>query len=402
MIPTRGQIKSRFLHLLDDPRGTTFLVGDGTVFSVPLGSMINLTVFNGIGGVTTAAPHNQVVGNTISIIGSQVSQLNIQTTITLVSSPTAFEFSVSAPVGTYTDPIIYTGLTPFDYALWEAYDALFTAFELAQCPRIQTIVDYRLPALTTSFTPVQAGLMDFANPEYLEERAWGSTDKYTRIEQRDKLPQRDPVNALLTFVWRLDTFFFIGATTDRDVRITYDSSGTPPVNDSDSINVDGCATFLSKYAAAIAGGRKGYDQAARYMQDAVGARYGEGIIGGELYRILQPRVRERQQVQIAPKPYSASRRTLVRSVPYIQAQSPASGGVGVPAQFSTATNTITPAPNGSNNVFYLTYPVVSIQLFVGGEAMTFPTDYSFGANVITFAPTAIPAAGQTITAWGYV
>jgi len=330
MIPTRAQVKTRYLALLDDAIGAVFL-------DDPSGP-----------------PNNEAI---------------------------------------------------FQAAFGEAYDALYTAFLNYQCPRIKLIATTILNPTVTSLVPAD-DWEDFADFDLLEERQNGSTDKFFPLTQWDILPQRGMFDRLLDFVWRNDTFYFIGATTQRELRVTYETSSHAPTDDGTSISVDGSLTFLAKYAAAVAGPRKGYDElAARYWADAVGPRYEEGAIGGELWRMISPRVREMQHVQLAPRPYSVMRRMgYINRAPYVAAQQPAGGTSMAPVQFTTNNGTITGAIDGLNAVFYLSYPVAVLDdLTVNGIRMTQGADYAFGANVITFFPSAIPTdPSAIITASGWL
>src|SRR5438309_1792001 len=107
---------------------------------------------------------------------------------------------------TFTDAV-------FDEAFSEAYDVLFNAALNLQIPRLRNIISYTLPANTTSLSPAVAGISDFGDYEEIEERASGSSDNYTPLEARDQHRQRTPADRLLEFVYRMDTFYFIGATT---------------------------------------------------------------------------------------------------------------------------------------------------------------------------------------------
>lgn len=293
--------------------------------------------------------------------------------------------------------------TVFTEAFTEAYDALFNAFLNAQCPRIKIITTYTLPANTTSLTPATAGITDMADPDELKERLSGSSEKYIPLDWVDDLPQRDPTDRLCEFDWRFDTFYFVGATTARDLQITYESSGAAPSDDNASINVDGCETFLAKAAAAACGWRKGYNELAdKYKLEAYGPKYDLGMIGGELFRIIQPRVRSMQHVQLVHKPYSAAQRINTRRrVPYVQAQQPAGASLA-PVQFSTATGTITGTIDGVNATFYLSYPVSAAVIYRNGIRMTQPLDVTFGANQMVFAAGQIPQIGDVLTAEGYL
>jgi hypothetical protein len=295
----------------------------------------------------------------------------------------------------------------FAEAFGEAYDALYTAFLTNQCPRIELLLPVIVPALTTALTPAQMGISDFGDYIYLAERIYGTQDDYRDMAPVDRLAQRPMTDRLLEYNYRNDTFYFVGATNTVEIQVKYDTSGQAPTDDATQVAVDGSLTFLSNYAVGIAGGRKGYDSVAqRCMNLAVGPKYDLGTIGGELFRIIQPRVRSRQKVQIAPKPYSAFRRLLAqRGIPYVAAQQGATGGgaQNVPIQFSSATGTIVGTIDGVNAVFTLTIGgVLSMAVYRNGVLQTAGTDYTALNNQITFAALSIPQPGDIVTAEVYL
>lgn len=297
---------------------------------------------------------------------------------------------------TFTDSI-------FQIAFSSAFDALFQGMLNHQVPRIKLIAQYTLPPMTTSFAPADASLSNFGDIDELEERLSGSTEKYRHVEEVDKLWQRNPGDRLCEFVWRVDSFFFIGATTPRDLRITFESSGVAPTDVNTAVGIDGCQSFLANFAVGKAGRRKGYDEiAADCMEFAVGPRYSQGQIGGELWRLISAKVREMQHVQIAQRRYSADRGCGIRRrVPYIAAQSP-TGGATAPAQFTTADGTITGTRDGVNATFFLAYPVATAYVYRNGVRMTNGTDVIFGANQIIFQAGQIPLSDDIITAEGWL
>ena len=298
----------------------------------------------------------------------------------------------------FGDPVFAAGFN-------EAYDALFNALLNAQCPRLTNIIEFTAPINTTSLTPDQIGISDFADYEYMSERSFGTTEKWIDLNPVDRLTQRQPIDRFMEFCYRNDAFYFIGNTTVRDMQLCYETSGEAPTDDATVINLDGCATFLSNYTVGAIGGRKGYeDTAQRCMMLAVGPAYQNGVIGGELFRIVQPRVRSRQHVQMAPKPYSATRRMMVRrAVPYVAAQQGATGGgsQNVPIQFSSNDGTIVGTIDGTNAVFWLVVGVVQATVYLNGIAMTTPNDYLRLNNQITFIGEQIPKPGDVITAQGW-
>ncbi len=312
------------------------------------------------------------------------------------------------PAGTVFDPpnIPAGQTTPFQAAFNEAYDVLYSAFLNQQVPRIVLIQDgIVIPPMTTAVTPSEMGIDNFGDFEWLGERQAGSSDKFLDIIQLDRLNQRAATDRLLEFVWRNNTFYFIGATTVRELRLEYDTSGKAPTDNDTAIKVDGCATFLSNYAAGVSGGRKGYeDVAARCMALAVGPKFNMGTVGGELYRLVLPLVRERQHVVVAHKPFTTQRRLGVnRAAVWVQAQAGTTGGgsQNVPIQFSSADGTIVGAIDGVNLVYFLTLGMLSFSLSKNGILQTLGTDWTVLNNRIEFVPAAVPQVGDILTAEGY-
>jgi hypothetical protein len=294
----------------------------------------------------------------------------------------------------------------FAPAFGEAYDALFAAFLQNQCPRIELVATITVPPQTVSLTPAQMGIADFGDYIYLSERQLGSTDGYRDLAPVDRLPISPMGDRLGQYSYRNDNFYFVGSNNSIDLQVKYESSGEAPTDDATVIAVDGSLTFLSNYAVGMAGPRKGYDEIAqRCMSLAVGPKYDQGTIGGELFRLVQPRVRSRQKVPIAPKPFSAFRRLSVRrAVPYVAAQQGTTGGgaQNVPVQFSTANGTIAGTANGTNPVFYIAAGVTQALVYRNGVLQTQAVDYNRTNNQITFLAGSIPQAGDVVSAEAYL
>lgn len=288
-------------------------------------------------------------------------------------------------------------------AVGEAIDALQSALVFYEIPRSKVVVTYTLPALTTSVSPATMGIADMGEIIELRERRSGSSDYYTHVYECDDLPQRPQVETLGNWEWRGDQFWFVGATQARQLWLSYFETTEQPTDFTGTTGVDGALSFLSLYAAGVAGPRKGYDElAAAYMQRAVGNRYDQGIIGGGLFYLCQPMVRSRQRVQVAPRPYSVIRRRFgARRQVYIAAQQPA--GVGMaPAQFSYSAGSITGTLDGTNATFYLSYPVTSVVVTLNGVTLTPTQHYTFSANQIVFLAPYVPQPDSEILVEGWV
>lgn len=287
----------------------------------------------------------------------------------------------------------------------EAYDAMFQAMTVFQVPRIEEMITKTLPPMVTEISPADLGIPNFAGVIFLRERPWGSTNRFAGVHGVDTLAQRPMADRLGEYNYRNGNFYFIGATNAIELEIKYDSSGEAPSADDVTILVDNSRTFLANFAVGKTGGRKGRKQTAQEcMLAAAGPKYiTDGAIGGELMRLIQPLVRNRQLVQVAPRPFRAGRGMYVRrALPYVQAQQGTTGGgsMNSPIQFSTTDGTIIGAIDGINTVFYLSVGLIeSIILTLNGLGQTSGVDFSYVNNQITFAPDAVPTVGSTITAW---
>jgi hypothetical protein len=76
-----------------------------------------------------------------------------------------------------------------------------------------------------------------------------SNDYYTKINQLSELPTWVAQTQLLVYVWQNNTFYFIGATTTRELRLAYFASGTAPA--SGAVGIDDSLDFLAYRTAAI-------------------------------------------------------------------------------------------------------------------------------------------------------
>lgn len=320
---------------------------------------------------------------------------------------------VDDPAGAvFTDtpgPPPNSGESVFQAAFGEAYDVLFSAFLNNQVPRVEQVVQgIVIPPSPVPFsvTPQAMGIADFADWEWISERAMGSNDKFLDLVDEDRLTQRAPVDRLLEVVWQNNAFQFVGCTTVRELQMKYVSSGEAPTLDATTIGIDSSLVFLSNYAAGVSAQKKGYDEIGnRCKALAVGPKFDLGTIGGELFRLTQPLVRSRQNVVVAHKPYTAQRRNWGRwrGIPYVAAQQGTTGGgaQNVPVQFTTANGTITPQPDGVTTMFWLSLGVLSFSLYRNGLLQTLNADYLALNNQITFLPASVPQSGDLLTAEGY-
>lgn len=301
-------------------------------------------------------------------------------------------------------PSTAPAISYFQMGLDAAYSAMYNAMLNYQVPRISDIQqNFIITPDMTRWAPQENGLPDFSEYDYVAERPAGSGQRFKDMCPVERLPQRPPADRLLEFVWREDAFYFVGVNTPTELQIQFETSGVAPISNDGIIKVDDCVTFLSNYAVGLIGPTKGrYEIGKAAMLAAVGPRYNDGFIGGDLYRLIAPKERELQWTPIQPKRFSAYRRRGFRfAVPYVAAQQGTTGGgaINVPIQFSSATGAVIGTIDGVNTLFYIPQGgVISMQVY-NGMMLTEGLDYSFVNNQILF--TAPPPLGSTITieAW---
>lgn len=333
----------------------------------------------------------------------QVKQLFLQ----VCDDPAASVFTDVANPSTGAVSVFQAGFS-------QAYDILFNNALNQQIPLVEKVVQgIIIPPFPGIFgvTPAQIGLQDLGDIEWVSERAAGSTDQFKDLIDTDRLPQQQPTDRLIYFCYQNGMLNFIGCTTPRELQLKYVfSSAGAPTDDTVAVAFDNCLNFLTNYAAGCVLGNKGYDEmGARALSFAVGPKFDTGVIGGELFRLMQPLVRSRQNVKVAPKPYS-SRPWRGGYAGYgsgyvaaVQAGTTGGGSQNVPQQFSVSAGSITPVPDGIVSTFWLTLPTYAFSLFKNGDLQTIGVDYvPFGTNQFTFVPGAIPQPGDQLTAEGYV
>jgi len=156
-------------------------------------------------------------------------------------------------------------------------------------------VTHTLTAGTTSLTPATASISDMGEPEKLWERA-GSPDDWLMMFPKDDLSNFTATDNLLFWKWEGDTFYFIGATGNRQLKIEYLSSGSAPTTG--TIPIDGARTVLGFITAAYIANTPlgGQPQlASALFALAYGPSMGPDATGGALRLLINPMIKERQK-----------------------------------------------------------------------------------------------------------
>jgi len=93
---------------------------------------------------------------------------------------------------------------------------------------------------------------DFVYPIELSERAKNSTQLYSPMDETEWEPTQQQSDILLYWNWREEEIKFLGATTDREVRIRYMKGLTRITATTTPISINNAVTFLASRTAAIA------------------------------------------------------------------------------------------------------------------------------------------------------
>jgi hypothetical protein len=320
---------------------------------------------------------------------------------------------VDDPAGSvFTDvPNAITGApSVFQTGFSQAFDLLFNAALNQQVPRVELVVQGLIvppSPVPFSVTPASLGIQDLADWDWIAERQAGSNDKFIDLWDEDRLTQRAPTDRLLEVVWQNGAWNFVGCTTVRELQLKYVSSACAPTRDLAQITFDNSLNFLANYAAGVMAPNKGYPEIGqRALSFSVGPKFDQGSIGGELFRLMQPLVRSRQNVVVAHRPYSSQRRLGVnRAIPYVSSMAGTTGGssANTPIQFSSSNGTIVGTIDGVNATLGIVNAVLpAYSVFRNGLLMTRGVDYVALGNQITFQPGAIPQPGDTITAEAFL
>ena len=173
-----------------------------------------------------------------------------------------------------------------------------------QLPGVEVLTTATLTAGDTSLDPYTDESLDFGELVLLEERPSGSDERYRRVDRIERLPQRAAQSFLYVAEWRGEVFYFIGATQDIQLRITYYASGGE-LADEDVVALDSAQTFLSYRLAALAGPGKGYQELARHWDIEARGQDPDRSPGGALHRFLKAQVRSLQNTPLQQSAYSA-------------------------------------------------------------------------------------------------
>lgn len=111
---------------------------------------------------------------------------------------------------------------------------------------------------------------DLIEPSGMWERLLGSTDTLNPMTRKEFEPEEIAGASLTYWTWREQVITFIGATTDRQVKLRYLKSATAITNEASSVSVLDADLYLAPYTAGLAAKYIGenYERGQQLMNEA--------------------------------------------------------------------------------------------------------------------------------------
>ena len=130
-------------------------------------------------------------------------------------------------------------------------------------------------------------------------------DDFTEVHAVDDLDEdRNVGERLGEYTWEEGLIRFRGASTARQLRLTYIASGNPPTNTSLNLGIDNCLNFLGCRTAGLASQARGwYQMADRLNRLALGTAMDPYDPGGLLRQFIHIQVLEMQRTQRRRQPF---------------------------------------------------------------------------------------------------
>lgn len=162
--------------------------------------------------------------------------------------------------------------------------------------------------------PVNAAVLtltlpaDFRTPIKLEERARNDTSNlFSPMYKRDWEPNAFPQSSLIYWVYREDSVKFLGATSDRDVKLYYQTIGQVINSVNSVITVIGLENVLGLLTAKLF--------AALALRNIELADYINGLYSEQWDEFSRRRVKGKQDLPIQRPSFRDRRRLIYNSIP---------------------------------------------------------------------------------------
>lgn len=145
-------------------------------------------------------------------------------------------------------------------------------------------------ATTPALIPI-----DMLEPQIVKERLSGSTDLFQEMTRRAWTPDILPTDSLRYWDYREENIFFVGATTARDIQISYLKRLINITAITDSINVNNSQLFMITKIAALAARYSGENPSRADTLDGEAEEY--------LYKLTQIGTKSKQGTRTRRRPF---------------------------------------------------------------------------------------------------
>lgn len=106
---------------------------------------------------------------------------------------------------------------------------------------------------------------DLIEPVSCWERLHGSNDNFVPMIEKGWEPEIQPSSELLYWTWRGEKILFVGATTERDVKLYYKGGIAVPTQEGDALGFLFAENYLGPKTAAKMAAILGGEKAAEYL-----------------------------------------------------------------------------------------------------------------------------------------
>ena len=136
-------------------------------------------------------------------------------------------------------------------------------------------------------------------PKTLWERAAGSGETFVQMIEKGWEPESTQVESLIYWTWRGDLIKFVGATSNREVKVRFLGGIDVPEADEDSLGFMFAENYLIPETAALAAGSLGNTEIFAAC-DAIAER--------NIDEVIRFNIKGQQGLPTRRKPYRSSRR----------------------------------------------------------------------------------------------
>jgi ribosomal protein L31 len=221
-----------------------------------------------------------------------------------------------------------------------------------------------------------------------------SPAQFRPIEKKERISDVGGGSVLSEYAWNGDALQFPPVATERQIRVVYLSSGTPPTQTTDSIGVDDLHDFLAYATAGEAANAKGAPtRGSALLETAYGSSFFQDAqLGGLLLELQAQAIKTMQRRRNQMLPWWADDYVQRAGSIVLVQSSPAQ----VSAVYSTETGTISGLIDGVNDTFTIPLSASNVAVYLNGVRLTPAAQYTHSGMTVTFIAPYIPQPAADI------